>query len=22
MSWKNDCWSSQKKHCCDDWWKS
>ncbi|MBZ8125313.1 hypothetical protein CJ999_28255, partial [Bacillus thuringiensis] len=18
MSWKNDCWSSQKKHCCDD----
>ncbi|PGA00958.1 hypothetical protein COL78_04745 [Bacillus wiedmannii] len=22
MSWKNDCWSSKKKHCCDDWWKS
>ncbi|PGE56728.1 hypothetical protein COM65_25500 [Bacillus wiedmannii] len=22
MSWKNDCWSSQKNHCCDDWWKS
>ncbi len=22
MSWKNDCWSSQKKHCNDDWWKS
>ncbi|PGR19674.1 hypothetical protein COC50_21635, partial [Bacillus anthracis] len=19
MSWKNDCWSSQKKHCNDDW---
>nr|WP_083583339.1 hypothetical protein [Bacillus nitratireducens] len=22
MSWNNDCWSSKKKHCCDDWWKS
>ncbi|PED55908.1 hypothetical protein CN900_17435, partial [Bacillus anthracis] len=20
MSWKNDCWSSQKKRCNDDWW--
>ena len=22
MSWDNDCWSSKKNHCCDDWWKS
>ncbi|PFN81806.1 hypothetical protein COK69_08535, partial [Bacillus cereus] len=22
MSWNNDCWSSKKNHCCDDWWKS
>ncbi|WP_460278235.1 hypothetical protein [Bacillus luti] len=22
MSWNNDCWSSKKKHCYDDWWKS
>ncbi|PEB16231.1 hypothetical protein COE79_06475, partial [Bacillus toyonensis] len=22
MSWNNDCWSSKKQHCCDDWWKS
>ncbi len=22
MSWNNDCWSSKKNHCCDDWSKS
>ncbi|MDA2507129.1 hypothetical protein PDN66_19060 [Bacillus cereus] len=22
MSWNNNCWSSKKNHCCDDWWKS